>query len=69
MKTKDCTTCGFWRLLPEGGAGECLRHAPSVFSVQRPGLLGKPPQPALMTIWPRTNPDHWCGDYLPGATP
>jgi hypothetical protein len=66
---ESCLTCKYW-LAPdkEGEPGYCRRHPPKAFMIQRQGakLLLNGPAPTettMMTNFPPTNADIWCGEY------
>ena len=50
-ETVKCETCRLYCLDPQTGEGTCRRFPPvPVFSL-----------PAPVTVWPRVQPDDWCG--------
>jgi hypothetical protein len=68
--SESCGNCRFWFVPDEGGqTGYCRREPPKVFMVQKPASQGlslarrSEPEMALMTNFPPTNADVWCGEY------
>ena len=68
--TESCGNCRFW-LAPdnEGEPGYCRREPPKAFMIQRPSHNGlklsgsQPVETQLMTNFPPTNEDIWCGEW------
>lgn len=44
-----CTNCRFWTRRPATICGECRRYPPSIEHSR----------------FPETNPDDWCGEFIP----
>lgn len=71
-----CRLCRFWAPEERGdpaAGGACRREPPRVLATfawdPQEGLIGRSP---LMTetegVWPRTDPDDWCGQWQDGRS-
>ncbi len=61
MQCKDCENWNPQR----DEAGQCRAHVPSAALVPSQGIGG--PGLAVVTYWPETKPDDWCGEWMEGA--
>ncbi len=57
MAQRRCDNCKFWHRLTDD-FGDCHRNAPVVTS-------NKPKDSRLFAMWPETDSDDWCGEFLP----
>ena len=58
-----CSTCKYWQSIQKNiDLGYCRRYAPRPTAVSPLGETGN-----LDSIWPRTAPGDWCGDWLQKA--
>lgn len=51
----NCFNCGYYHPSSE----QCFRNAPITVEID-PKL---PIESRTRTVWPKTNPSHWCGDW------
>lgn len=59
---KSCSTCAFW---VEGGKqGECRANPPIPIGVDSGMDFDAS---GFISVWPKTEPSHWCGDWRPGT--
>lgn len=64
--TDSCARCRFWVESEPGYGAECRRRAPvAMLKAYRNGM-GDPGQ-MVVTRWPHTDSDHWCGEHEPKA--
>lgn len=54
-----CSNCLYWKVIDpdRNSAGECRTNAPSPVAIDGD----------VMTVFPDTPPDLWCGQYAPSA--
>ena len=62
METWRCKTCGYWKKTNYFKDRECRRRAPVrrdlVILYAREGAGDESP------VYPHTDEDHWCGEYV-----
>ena len=67
MVTATCENCKWWGSVQTGQNRHCRKSAPiAVVHQPPPGrqIVGGQPQGLqLLTIWPLTGPDQYCGDF------
>lgn len=60
MKAPLCEKCIYWTQLNHIGLGQCRKYAPGCHRVVPESKHGTE---WLVTEWPLTQPDDWCGEY------
>lgn len=63
---EKCYTCRFWKNRDTAyGEGECRRYAPR--PTTKPRTTGDGETLPVLTYWPETSQDDWCGEYAAGV--
>ena len=59
-----CERCRFWHRLGKGfgDRGTCHRNPPNL------GIFQAPARMSFVGYWPETEPDDWCGEFVPLET-
>lgn len=57
-EVESCASCKFFNYL-EGSVGECRRHAPLPFVIEKSGSVEKE------SYWAELDDFNWCGEFQP----